>query len=136
MQRGDMKPVLFYDGGCALCHGFIRWVAARDEASVFNYAPLGGPTFERLVSVERRKSLPDSVVALTEDGELHLRSDALIYTLRKLGRRRLASAIAIVPRSVRDSVYDITAGVRYGIFGRSQQSCPVIPARMRGRFLD
>jgi hypothetical protein len=37
------KPadVLYYDGGCALCHGFVRFCLAEERTGTLKYAPLG-----------------------------------------------------------------------------------------------
>ena len=59
--------------------------------------------------------------------------------LRCLGRlgglwRLLASALAIVPGPVRDLGYDAIAAVRYRLFRRPAEVCPLIPATLRVRF--
>lgn len=131
-----MKPILFYDGGCGLCHGFVRWLVQRDHAAIFDFAPLQGATFQQLVPAPERAKLPDSVILRAEDGRLYLRSDAVIHALRRLGRDRLAQALAIMPRPVRDLGYDFIARVRFAVFGRKSELCPLVPAELRSRFLD
>src|SRR5271170_1770659 len=75
---------IFYDGVCGLCQGYIRFLIRRDRAGdKFRYAPLQGTTFEALVPPERRRSLPDSLVVLTNDGRLLIRSDGVIHILRR-----------------------------------------------------
>ncbi|HZH02738.1 MAG TPA: DCC1-like thiol-disulfide oxidoreductase family protein [Myxococcaceae bacterium] len=41
MDASD-SDILFYDGGCGLCHRAVRFVLARDPAGRFRFAPLGG----------------------------------------------------------------------------------------------
>ncbi len=130
---------IFYDGHCGLCHRAVRFVIARDpEGRLFRYAPLGGATFAALVPAERRAGLPDSVVVLTEDGRLLIRSDAFVHILRRLGGfwRFVAGIIGVIPRVIRDGVYDFIARVRYRIFGQRVEVCPVTPAELRARFDD
>lgn len=130
---------IFYDGSCGLCHRAVRFVIARDpDGRRFRYASLQGTTFAALVSEERRAGLPDSIVVLTEDGRLLIRSDAFIHILRRLGGfwRFVAEIIGIVPRVIRDGMYDFIARVRYRIFGRRVEVCPVTPAELRARFDD
>ena len=131
-----VKPILFYDGTCALCHGLVRWVIARDPAGIFAFAPLQGATFQQLVALQGRVTLPDSVVVRDEDGKLWTRSDAVIFLLRRIGRPRLAGILGIMPRAVRNLGYGFVAKVRYAIFGRKQEMCPLMPAAFRSRFLD
>ncbi|MBI3725962.1 DUF393 domain-containing protein, partial [bacterium] len=59
---------IFFDGGCGLCHGFVRFVLAEDRAGAFRFAPLGSRAFEAAVREEERAGLPESVVVVTEEG--------------------------------------------------------------------
>ena len=128
---------IFYDGHCGLCHWAVRFVVARDpQGRFFRYAPLQGTTFAALVPAERRAELPDSVAVLTVDGRLLVRSDAFIHIMRRLRGfwRVIGAIVAVIPRVIRDGVYDFIARVRYRIFGRRPEVCPVAPAELRARF--
>ncbi len=95
---------IFYDGHCGLCHGAVRFVIARDpQGRLFRYAPLEGTTFAALVPAKRRADLPDSVIVLTEDGRLLVRSAAFIHILRRLGGVWRVTAAIIASDSPRDS---------------------------------
>lgn len=129
--------MLFYDGHCALCHGAVKFVLKNDRAgSAFRFAPLGGETFQSKVAADRRAILPDSVVVLTRDGLLLVRSDAFVHILRRLGgvHKTLGDALAVVPRPARDLAYDFIARIRYTVFGRRDEVCPLVPPALRERF--
>jgi predicted DCC family thiol-disulfide oxidoreductase YuxK len=127
---------IFYDGHCGLCHRTVRFVLKRDSRGLFRYAPLQGTTFEQRVPPAQRPSLPDSVVVLTGDGRLLARSSAILYICRRLGGvwSALSAAVAIIPRPIRDAAYDFIARIRYSVFGRRSETCPVVPAELRARF--
>lgn len=130
---------IFYDGVCALCQGYIRFLIRRDRAGdKFRYAPLQGTTFEALVPPERRRNLPDSLVVLTNDGRLLIRSNGVIHILRRLGGfwGFIGGVISVIPRPIRDAVYDFVARIRYRIFGKRPNVCPVTPPDLRARFDD
>jgi predicted DCC family thiol-disulfide oxidoreductase YuxK len=130
---------IFYDGVCGLCQGYIRFLVKRDRAGdKFRYAPLQGTTFEALVPPDRRRSLPDSLVVLTNDGRLLVRSDGVIHILRRLGGfwGVVAGAISVIPRPIRDAVYNFVARIRYRVFGKRKNVCPVTPPDLRARFDD
>lgn len=115
----------------------MKFVLQRDRSgSAFRFAPLQGPTFQARVPVERRAVLPDSIIVLTAEGALLARSDAVLHILRRLGGgwRISAGLLAVIPRSVRDAVYDFIARIRYRIFGRRDDVCPVAPPELRARF--
>jgi predicted DCC family thiol-disulfide oxidoreductase YuxK len=133
-----MRPErLFYDGSCALCHWAVRFVLARDpEGRAFRFAPLESDAFRGAVPEAVRASLPDSFVVETSDGRLLTRSAAVLHVLDRCGGpwRVLGRAARIVPRALRDGLYDFVARVRYRVFGREPQACPVIPKELRSRF--
>ncbi len=73
---------------------------------------------------------------LTDDGTLLVRSNAFVHILRRLGGgwRILAGIIAVIPRPLRDVVYDFIARIRYRVFGKRNDLCPIVPLDLRARF--
>ena len=115
----------------------MKFVLRHDrEGTAFRFAPLQGETFERRVAPERRAELPDSIVVETCEGALLVRSSAFIHILRRLGGgwRALAAILAVLPRVARDAAYDFVARVRYRVFGRQDDVCPLVPPELRKRF--
>jgi predicted DCC family thiol-disulfide oxidoreductase YuxK len=104
---------LYFDGDCGFCHGWVRWIARREPpGGCFRYAPLRGPTFEARVPPDRRAGMTGTIVVETEDGRFLVRSDAVLHVLRRLGRRKSAGALALVPRALRDLGYRAVARAR------------------------
>ena len=133
----EKTETLFYDGHCALCHGTVKFVIKRDRTgTAFRFAPLEGETFQASVPAAQRTGLPDSVVILAADGSLLARSDAVVRILKRLGGgwKVVGSLLAAVPRGLRDAVYDLIARVRYRVFGKREDLCPIVPPEMRKRF--
>jgi predicted DCC family thiol-disulfide oxidoreductase YuxK len=129
--------ILFYDGHCGLCHRAVKFVLKHDRSGrAFRFAPLQGATFQSRVPAADRADLPDSVVVLTADGSLLVRSDAFVHILRRLGGgwRIPAGVLAVVPRPLRDVVYNFIARTRYSVFGKRDDLCPIVPADLRARF--
>ena len=130
--------LLFYDGGCGLCHRTVLFVLARDASGrAFRFAPLGGATFQAQVPEADRAGLPDSIVIRTEEGALLVRSAAVLHILRRLGGswRVMAAIGGVVPRVLSDALYDFVARVRLRLFARPDDWCPVAPRELRDRFL-
>ncbi len=128
---------IFYDGHCGLCHRTVQFVLNHDSSGKsFRFAPLQGTTFDQLVALPQRTQLPDSIVVLTSDGRLLVRSNAILHVFRSLGGswKLLASALAIVPRPARDAAYNFIARIRYFVFGRRDEVCPLVPPDLRARF--
>jgi predicted DCC family thiol-disulfide oxidoreductase YuxK len=130
---------IFYDGHCALCHGIVRFVLKRDQSKQpFCFAPLQGNFAQRTIPEQVRASLPDSVVVFDNSKKVLVRSDAVIYILKRLGGPWFVAAILfkLAPRPLRDLAYKAVAATRKQVFGTTQQMCPLVPAQWRGRFHD
>jgi predicted DCC family thiol-disulfide oxidoreductase YuxK len=128
---------LFYDGECGLCHRWVLFTLARERGrELFRYAPLQGPTFAARVPAEQRAGLPDSIVVRTEAGELLLRSAAALHVLTRIGGgwAVVAGVARLVPRPLRDFVYDRVAGVRKRLFAKPAGACPLVPRELARRF--
>jgi predicted DCC family thiol-disulfide oxidoreductase YuxK len=138
VPSGSSSPeLLFYDGHCGLCHRAVKFVIKHDRTGdAFRFAPLHGPTFESRVSPADRASLPDSIVVLTNDRKILVRSDAFIHILQRLGGgwKFWAGVTSAIPRPLRDLGYDFIARIRYRIFGTRDDACPVAPPELRARF--
>jgi predicted DCC family thiol-disulfide oxidoreductase YuxK len=127
---------VFYDGTCGLCHGFVVFLLRRDPNGAFRFAPLQGETFRKEVPEAKRAGLPDTVVVVPPDGRILIRSDAALLAFEALGGgwAAFAKAARIVPRFLRDAVYDLVAASRRKLFRKPDDVCPVVPANLRNRF--
>ena len=127
---------MLFDGLCNLCAASVRFVLERDEKSAFDFASLQSETARTLLAEAGASAeLPDSIVLLDADG-VHLRSDAALRIAARLRRPwPLLAALRVLPRAIRDPLYDFVARHRYGWFGK-RESCLVPTPTLRARFLD
>ena len=128
---------VFYDGNCALCHGWVRFVLAEDtDGKTFRISPLQGELFATCFPAEERASLPDSLAVLTEDERLLTRSAAVLHVLRRLGGlwRIMGAILVVTPRSILDWFYDRVAGLRKQLFHTQENLCTVVSPELRRRF--
>jgi len=132
-----VTETLFYDGHCGLCHRAVKFVLRHDrDGAFFRFAPLQGATFTAAVPAKHRAMLPDSMVVRTLDGRLLLKSDAWLHIMRRLGGlwKMIGAIFGVIPRPIRDWGYDFVAAVRFRVFGRREDLCPIIPTDLRRRF--
>ena len=111
----------------------------RDKEGRFDFASLQSDAARReLVKVMGTKeidALPDSIVLLDSDG-VHIRSTAALRIVRGLGSRFALLRLGIVlPRPIRDVIYDLIARNRYRWFGR-RDTCMMPTPDIAQRFLD
>lgn len=130
-----MSQILFFDGVCSLCNGFVDFLITRDREELFQFAPLQGERASVTLPAELRGSEPDTVVLWTQ-GQVFTRSDAVLMVLGQLGGGwALARVGWIVPKFLRDGAYRLVASHRYAWFGR-RATCRLPTPEERKRFLD
>jgi predicted DCC family thiol-disulfide oxidoreductase YuxK len=131
--------LVLYDGVCGLCNRLVRFLLRIDSRAVLCFAPLQGPTAARLAE---RHGFPldvKTIVYVRQFGlkheSVHLRSDAVLRLLGDVGGVWWTlSLLRVVPRFVRDPLYDWVARNRYEWFGK-YDSCPLPSPEQRARFL-
>ncbi len=132
------RPVILFDGVCNLCNSAVRWVIERDKGR-FDFASLQSDAarreLEKVLGRDEIDALPDSIVLLDSDG-VHVRSAAALRITRELGSRFGLLRLGIVlPRPIRDLIYDLIARNRYRWFGR-RDTCMTPTPDIAARFLD
>lgn len=127
--------MVLFDGFCNLCNRSVQFIILRDPHARFRFAALDSAAARRLLEgIVIRGGLPDSV-ALLDGGRLYTRSGAVLRIARRLRFPwPLCYAAIIVPRALRDTLYDWIARSRYRWFGR-REACMVPTPELRGRFL-
>ncbi len=136
-----MSHLVLYDGVCGLCDHFVQFLIRIDRHDRLRFAALQGPLGTAIVEKAGRSSSSLSTVIVVADHgtpaeRLLERSDAALFAVATAGGLyRAVSAFRIVPRFLRDRVYDLVARWRYRIFGRFD-ACPIPRPETRAKFLD
>ncbi len=127
-------PIVFFDGVCNLCNGFVDWLIRHDTRQRFKVASLQGSTAQRTLPMQHIQNLGS--VVLFYDGQIFVRSTAVLMIFADLAApwRQLAW-LKVLPLPVRDSLYDLVAKYRYLIFGK-RLTCRIPSADEKSRFLD
>ncbi len=135
MGTSHDAPVILFDGVCNLCNGVVTWILARDRRAVFRFAALQSPAAAALLAARGAPAdLPDSLVLIDARG-VHTRSDAALGIAAALGAPwSFLRVFRIVPRALRDALYDGIARRRYRWFGRRAE-CMVPTPELTRRFL-
>ena len=132
----DDKAIIVFDGVCAFCSGFVRFVAQRDRRRQFRFIPaqsrLGTALFRHygLDPVNYETNL------LIADGRVSAKMAAFAGIMSRLGGVwRLAAGLGWLPARLGDRGYDTIARNRYRLFGRYEQ-CMVPDASWRDRVIE
>jgi predicted DCC family thiol-disulfide oxidoreductase YuxK len=131
------SPVLLFDGVCNLCNGTVQWIIERDPQGKIKFASLQSDVGRALLQQHGLPVDQLNSVVLIDKGKLYMRSDASLQLLYLLGGwwAVLSLKLWVVPRFVRNAVYDYVARNRYRWFGKKDQCMMPSPA-LKARFLD
>jgi len=133
---GDHSNILLFDGICNLCNRVVTFFIKRDPEAKFKFASLQSATGKELVERSGIKTDGLDSIVLMHKGRFYIKSTAALLALKELGGIwRLCYILIIVPRFIRDFVYDVVAANRYKIFGK-RDACMVPAGDVRKRFLD
>ena len=131
------RPVVFFDGQCNLCNGFVDFVVRHDREARFAFAPLQGVLASHL-TVQRDPVDDDrlSTILLFDGRRVYRRSEAVLRVFLILpGWPRAFGRIGFLfPRRVRNMAYAIVARHRYAWFGK-RNNCRLPTPQERDRFL-
>lgn len=129
--------MVLFDGVCNLCNASVNFMLDRDPSGRLRFASLQSATAVALLAAVHHaapRGEPESVL-LVENGRVYDRSTAGLRIARHLrGAWRLLYVFVVVPRPLRDLVYQFIARNRYRWFGRTE-ACRVPSPEVRARFL-
>jgi predicted DCC family thiol-disulfide oxidoreductase YuxK len=131
--------VILYDGACALCNRFNRFVQARDRRGAFRFAPLQEPWVKEFLRERgRRAEALDTVYVVRRPErpgaapELLTRARAVLFVLGELGGPwTWAKCLRLLPERLLDRGYDFVARHRQAWFGPAE-SCALPSASREG----
>ena len=127
--------IILFDGVCNLCNGLVRFIIKRDKGGRFKFASLQSDIGQQwLKRFDLAKNEFDSFVLIRGD-KYYLKSTGVLKMLRELGGIwKVFYILIIIPRPVRDFIYDLIAKSRYRIFGK-QDTCMIPTPELKDRFL-
>ena len=135
LEISKKNPILLFDGVCNLCNSAVQFVIKRDSKNILRFAALQSEVGQQLLT---HFDLPkDDIfsVILVEDGNVFMRSSAALRMYKNMGGVwSLLYFFIIVPRPLRDAVYNFIAKNRYKWFGE-KESCMIPTPELQSRFL-
>jgi len=131
------KKIVLFDGVCNLCNQSVLWIVKRDKKGVYLFAALQSDTGKTLVK-ERNidTTAVDSIILIEPGIAYYTRSTAALKIGTSMGGGwKLLYVLTLIPRELRDIVYDYIAKNRYRWYGK-KDACMVPTPELRSRFLD
>lgn len=132
----DERPIIVFDGHCALCTGWARFVLKHDRAGKFRLLPAQSPLGRALYVHYGLDPQEYETNILIAEGRAWFKSESSIRMAEALGFPwSLARVFRILPPRWRDRLYQGVARNRLRLFGR-RDACYLSEPGQEGRFLS
>lgn len=130
------KSVILFDGLCNYCSGIIRFIARHDKKDYYLFSATQKEAGKQLLKKHSLENIASESVILIDKDKIYIKSTAVLRVYRHLsGLIPVLYALIIVPRFVRDIIYDFIAVRRYKWFGK-RISCMVPDEQLKKKFLE
>jgi predicted DCC family thiol-disulfide oxidoreductase YuxK len=135
-EKIRQRKIILFDGVCNLCNGSVIFILQREKHPVFQFASIQSEAGKELLQWYRFPKDYNQAVILIDNGKIYLGSTAAL----KIGQTLkfpwsfLSYAGFIVPKFIRDWVYNQIAVNRYQWFGK-RDICMIPTENLKARFL-
>jgi predicted DCC family thiol-disulfide oxidoreductase YuxK len=130
------QPIILFDGICNFCNSAVNFSIKRNSKANILFAPMQSAAGKKLL---QQYDLPlDDMQSFIfiENGVVYKQSTAALRVCRHLkGLWPLCYGLIIIPKFIRDGIYNRIAKNRYKWFGIRQQ-CMIPTPDVKTRFLN
>jgi predicted DCC family thiol-disulfide oxidoreductase YuxK len=138
MVKEEIKQqrIILFDGVCNLCNGSVTFILQREKEPVFQFASIQSEAGQGLLEWCGLPTDYNQAVILVDRGNIFLGSTAALNIGRtlKFPWSVLSYAGFLVPKFIRDWIYNRIAVNRYQWFGK-RAICMIPTENLRARFL-
>lgn len=128
--------VVLFDGVCRLCSAWARFLIRFDRHHVFRLATVQSRAGQRILAWHGLPTDSYETMVLADGASIYTKSTAFLRIVARLPWPWPILAMGwVIPRVIRDWLYDRIARNRYTLFGR-YDTCMVPSADVASRFLD
>ncbi len=132
----DSHPLMIFDGICVLCSGGAGKMMRWDRKAVFRYATAQSKLGNALLRHYGCDAVTFDTVLVVAGGKAFVKSGVYLEVTRLLGGWwKLWLVFSLVPKFIRDPVYDWKARNRYKWFGKTGY-CRMLPDQYAERIID
>ena len=129
------KPVILFDGVCNLCSGSVQFILKRDKEKKFLFASLQSAYGQKLLQQFNLPADNFNSFILNQDGEIFIKSTGALKMFSQLKNWGWVKIFWIIPKFLRDAVYNLIAKNRYKWFGKKEE-CWLPTPDLKARFLE
>lgn len=129
------KKIILFDGVCAFCNYWVRFIFKYNRKKDIFFIPLQDERAQELLPKELSPSELKSVIYYKQ-GLVFTKSTAALSVGKELNPffRIASNILLIIPKIIRDKVYNFIAKHRYKWFGK-YDACPLPTEDLKKQFL-
>lgn len=129
------KTILLFDGECNLCNSFVQFILKNEKNAEIQFCSLQSETGKKTLAQHNINTDSINSLVFIENNIPYFKSTAALKISRYLkGIYSLATLFFIIPKFIRDYIYDYIAKNRYKWYGK-KESCIVPTGKLLERFL-
>jgi predicted DCC family thiol-disulfide oxidoreductase YuxK len=130
------QNIILFDGHCTMCSSLVRMVIKNDHKATFMFCSLESDRGKELLRQGGLSAVDFDSFVLILNGTYAIKSTAALRLTKALGGWwTLLYGFIIVPKFLRDWVYDLVAKYRYRVFGKTEM-CMMPTPEIQARFLN
>ena len=121
------KNTILFDSKCNLCSKSVKKVMKLDKNKIFKFISNNSDYGKELINEFNLNSMTtETIILFTSEKEFLIKSDAAISIITRLNIIfKVFNILLVIPKVIRDKVYDYVAKNRYKWFGEND-SCEII----------
>jgi len=132
----EEKKIVLFDGVCNLCSSAVQFIIKRDKKNQFLFASLQSSSASGLLKKYSYTQSEFNSFILIDNNKVYTHSSAVLHVLKSLSSIwSICYIFIIVPKFIRDGIYNFIAKHRYKWFGKKQE-CWVPTPELQSKFLD
>ena len=132
---GENDCVILFDGVCKLCNVWTQFIVKVDTQQRFKLCSVQSPEGQSILNHFKMPTDQFDTMLLVEGNQYFDKSDAFLNVVNKLGFPwRLLYVFKILPKGIRNWLYDRIALNRYYLFGQ-YDSCMLPSKENENRFI-
>ena len=136
MSNISDKKIVLFDGVCNLCSNSVQFILKRDKKQQFLFGSLQGKYGQEMLKKYQLPANEFNSFLLIEGDILYTKSSGALRMLKHIGGWwSLLYAFIIVPKFIRDGIYNWIAKNRYKWFGKMNE-CWLPRPEWKARFLE
>ena len=135
MNFQQQHKIILFDGVCNLCNTSVKIVIRNDKKDCFRFAALQSDIGKDYITKFNIDSTETDSIILIDQEKVYVKSTAALYISKSLsGAYPLLFGFIVIPKFIRNWVYDFVARNRYRWYGK-KESCMIPTPELMAKFL-